>query len=99
MLAPANGKFENGTCGNVYGSSCRFAYNEGYKITGSVERKCVKKSDTDEAYWKLFAVLAPLLQLTRQSLVTIVMISGPVTTQTVSSVAIVDLKLRKDRKE
>lgn len=99
LLAPANGKFENGTCGNVYGSSCRFAYNEGYKITGSVERKCVKKSDTDEAYWKLFAVLAPLLQLTRQSLVTIVMISGPVTTQTVSSVAIVDLKLRKDRKE
>lgn len=53
LLAPANGKFENGTCGNVYGSSCRFAYNEGYKITGSVERKCVKKSDTDEAYWKV----------------------------------------------
>ncbi|PFX23102.1 Sushi repeat-containing protein SRPX [Stylophora pistillata] len=52
LPAPANGKFENGTCGNVYGSSCRFACNKGYKITGSVERKCVKKIGTDEVYWK-----------------------------------------------
>ena len=50
LVAPNNGKLAGATCGNKYGSVCRYQCDVGFNIrSGSVVRKCEKqgKNSTD----------------------------------------------------
>ena len=52
LTAPSHGRFRNSqSCGNAYGTWCRFECDTGYSVTGSASRRCIVQQDQTSASW------------------------------------------------